>query len=376
MGRMSSKHKRKKRKLVIKDANIAKTDWFFLGITLVLLMLGLLMVFNASVIQAYTIFGDKFHFVKNQATWGVLAIVVMTIATVTPISLIKKLATPLFIFSIILLILVLIPGMSSKVFGARRWLDLGFITFQPSELLKLSTIIYFPLWLSRHQRLEPFIAITSFTIALLLMEPDLGTSIIIAGIAFSLYYISGARLKHLTLIALAGILITSLLIVASPYRRARLTTFLDPGQDPLGKSYHVRQVIIALGSGGWYGTGIGRSRQKYQYLPEATTDSIFAVFAEELGFIGGLGLISLIIIMVNRGLSTARKIHQPYENLLAVAVIAWISTQSILNLAAMVILVPLTGVPLPLVSYGGSSLITIMAAIGLYLNVSKYAIRT
>jgi cell division protein FtsW len=205
-----------------------------------------------------------------------------------------------------------------------------------------------------------------------MLEPDLGTTIVIAGIAFTLFYLAQAPIKQIAVIILSGLLIGSMLILVSPYRRDRLTTFLDPTSDPLGSSYHIRQVLISLGSGGIFGTGFGRSRQKFQFLPEATTDSIFAVIAEETGFIGASIVILIYFMFIYRAFKIVKNIDRPYPQLVASGVLTWFSLQTALNLAAMTSLIPLTGVPLPFISYGGSSLITLMTAVGLLLNSSRY----
>lgn len=350
----------------------AKVDWIFLSLILGLLAFGLLMVFDASVVEAYAQFGDKFHFARRHALWVLLSLGVMFGAWITPLSLIKHIAKPLFIGALALLVAVLIPGIGSKVQGARRWISLGFFNLQPSEITKLAVAIYFSSWLTKHQRFEPFLGLVGLMMGLLLLEPDMGTSIVLALFALVMYYMSGAKLKHLGAIMLLGLFVGSILILGSPYRRARLTTFLSPATDPQGKSYHINQVIIGLGSGGWYGTGIGRSRQKYQYLPEAATDSIFAVVAEELGFLGSSVVVGVYAVLITRGFSVANRIQDQFARLLALSVVTWITIQTLLNLSAMVVLVPLTGVPLPFISYGGSALLTMMAGVGLYLNASRY----
>lgn len=355
-----------------KQKHPAKVDWIFLSLVLGLLAFGLLMVFDASVVEAYAQFGDKFHFARRHALWVLLSLGVMLTTWLIPLTYVKQFAKPFFITAIILLVAVLIPGIGSKVQGARRWIPLGFFNLQPSEVTKLAMAVYFSSWLTKHQRFEPFLGLVGLMMGLLLLEPDMGTSIVLAVFAMIMYFMSGAKLKHLGIIMLLGLVIGSALILGSPYRRARLTTFLSPTTDPQGKSYHIRQVVIGLGSGGWYGTGIGRSRQKYQYLPEATTDSIFAVVAEELGFIGSSVVIGVYGVLITRGYSVANRIQDQFARLLSLSVVTWITIQTLLNLSAMVVLVPLTGVPLPFVSYGGSALITMMAGVGLYLNASRY----
>lgn len=348
-------------------------DIIILSIILLLAGIGLIMVLDASIIEAYTQFDEKYHFLYLQSRWLLIGLSAMTIAAFFPLSYVRQLSPILMVGTFILLLAVLIPGIGTKVQGASRWIVIGGIVIQPSELAKLASVIYFPSWLILHQRIESFIGIVGAIILLLLLEPDLGTSIIIFAIALSMYFASGAPAKYIYGIIAGGVVATLTLILSSPYRFSRLKTFLDPTSDPLGSSYHIRQVLISLGSGGVTGTGFGRSRQKFQYLPEATTDSIFAVIAEETGFIGGMFVISLFIGLLIRAFKLVPLISDRYAQLVMIGCISWIGIQTALNLAAMVALVPLTGVPLPFISYGGSSLVTSLTAAGLILNCSRQA---
>jgi cell division protein FtsW len=346
-------------------------DFVFAALVIALTLFGLLMVFDASVIEAYQQFGDKYYFVKAQAMWAGLGMLALLFFSVFPHKNLDKLALPIFIGMIVLLIAVLIPGIGVKVQGARRWIDLGFTVLQPSELAKLGVTIYFASWLSKHQRFLPFAFITALVLGLILLEPDMGTAVIVGLIGFTLYFLSGAPIKNIALTAVIGFGLGITLILLSPYRLNRLKTFMDPSVDPLGASYHVRQVLIALGSGGVYGQGIGRSRQKYQYLPEATTDSIFAVIAEETGFIGAMIVILVLLMLIRRGLKITMEASTGFSKLLAGGITSWFAYQTLINLSAMVALLPLTGVPLPFISYGGSSLVTMLLSSGIMLNISK-----
>lgn len=361
---------KRKKKLKLRPAK-RQFDWIFAGLVILLTLFGLIVVFDASVVEAYQQFGDKFYFLKLQAVWAVVGLIGLFVVSFIPAKVWSNFAMPFFFLSVILLIAVLLPGVGVEVQGARRWLDLGFTTLQPSELAKLAAVIYLSSWLSKHQRFLPFIFITSILLGLVILQPDMGTAVILSLTAFSLYFLSGAPIKNLLTIGLIGAVIGLGLIVISPYRLNRLKTFLDPSTDPLGASYHIRQVLIALGSGGWSGQGIGRSRQKYQYLPEATTDSIFAVIAEETGFIGSSMVILALISLVNRGIRISRLASTKFTQLLAGGITSWFALQTLINLSAMVAILPLTGVPLPFISYGGSSLITMLVASGILLNISK-----
>ncbi|MBI3954560.1 putative lipid II flippase FtsW [Candidatus Collierbacteria bacterium] len=343
---------------------------FLLSLTISLF--GLVAVYNASVVEGYSVFNDKYHFAKQQLFWILAGILVfLTLSRFPPLSF-KKVALPLFLTALFFLLLVLIPGIGAKVLGARRWLALGPVRFQPSELMKLSLIVYLSVWLQSKRSLSSFIAIIFLCLGLIMLQPDLGTAIIIATTSFIIYYLSGTSVNKL--FAFSGLLglIVSLLILFSPYRLQRLKTFLDPTSDPLGSSYHINQILLSLGSGNWFGVGLGRSRQKYAYLPEATTDSIFAIIAEETGFIGGLFTVALLLALTLLAFKIAHQQSDSFAKLLASGVAVLIMTQTFLNIASMTALVPLTGVPLPLISYGGSSMLTIFAALGILSSVARH----
>jgi len=347
-------------------------DYLLLGATLLLVIFGVLMVYNASVIQAFRDFSDKFYFARLQAIWAGVGFASLLIASRLPLKIIEKLSLPAFIVSVLLLVAVFIPSLGSQIKGAQRWLSLGPITIQPSELVKLTFVMYLATWLKDKQKLWPFLVISGIILGLVMAQPDLGTSIVVITTAFSIYFISGAPITSLIAIGFTSFLSGVGLILSSPYRKQRLLTFFNPTSDPLGASYHIRQILIALGSGGLLGVGIGRSRQKYEYLPEATTDSIFAVIAEEVGFIGSAIIILLFLVILYRGFTIAKNARTPYASLLAAGITSWIGIQTFLNLSAMVALVPLTGLPLPFISYGGSSLISVMTGVGILLNTSKH----
>ncbi len=340
--------------------------------TLVLLAFGLLMIGSASVAEGARDFGDKWHFVLLQLKWAAAGGVFAFILSRIHPGLWQKLAVPILGVGLLLLFLVIIPGIGTKVLGARRWLVLPGIVLQPSELIKLVEVIYLSAWLSaRKVTLAQFGFLTTTIAGLIMLQPDMGTTLVVTALAIAMYFLNGYPIKHLVTIAFLGIVAAVIFIASAPYRLDRVKTFLDPTHDPLGSSYHIRQVILALGSGGVAGVGIGRSRQKYEYLPESTTDSIFAVAGEELGFIGAIILITTFLYLISLIFKVASQSRHPFNAALASGVGSWISLQVVLNLAAMVALTPLTGIPLPLVSYGGSALITMLMGIGLVLAVAR-----
>jgi cell division protein FtsW len=332
---------------------------------------GLLAIYDASVVDAFRTFGDKFHYVKQQAIWIVIGVIVATITANIPIGLLKKYAHVLYGFTLFLMVIVLIPGIGSKFLGARRWIDIGFTVIQPAELLKITLAIYLANWLEQERSLKHFLILLGINLILIMLQPDLGTAIITVGVSFMIYYLSGAKIKEIfSFAAILGVAISAL-IVFSPYRMERMKTFIDPTNDPLGASYHINQVLYGLGSGGVSGVGLGKSRQKYAYLPEATTDSIFVIVAEEFGFIGSTLFILSLVGLLMVSFKVALNVTDKFDKLLSSSISLLFLLQIFVNLSSMVALVPLTGVPLPFISYGGSSLVTNFIALGLLINISK-----
>ena len=336
-----------------------------------LALFGLLAIYDASVVEAYKDFSDKFHFAKQQATWLVIGIASSLVVMNIPLSLIRRYAHIFLLIGFALMVLVLIPGIGSKFLGARRWIIFGPVVIQPSELIKIALVIYLARWLEVERSLKHFLALLGLCLGLVMLQPDLGTSLIIVGTCFVLYYISGARSKDISLFLLSLSLVMSILVVASPYRLNRLKTFMDPTTDPLGASYHINQVLFGLGSGGLTGVGLGQSRQKFAYLPEATTDSIFVIIAEEFGFIGSSLVIISLLGLCAASFKIALLATDRFDKLLSSGISLMFLTQIIVNLGAMTALIPLTGVPLPFISYGGSSLVTNFLSLGLLANVAK-----
>ena len=352
-----------------------KKEYFdrqFFILSLVLVLFGIVAIANASAPIAIRDFSDKFYFVKQQIFAALIGIVFLLVTSKVNYKFWQKLA-PLFFFAcIFFLVLVLIPGLGISAYGAQRRIDLGPASFQPSEFLKLSLAIYLAKVAYRKKKLLSYLLPIFLSAALVMLQPDLGTTLIVVGIGFIQMFIAGINLFHLSLFFTGGGGLVSLLILLSDYRRERLLTFFEQTRDPLGKSYHIRQVLIALGSGGLFGVGLGNSRQKYLFLPETATDSIFAVIAEEAGFIGSSVIVMVFAYFTYRGMRIAMRAPDDFSKVLAGGLIAWIGGQAFLNIATMVALVPLTGIPLPFISFGGSSLTAILIACGILLNISRY----
>ncbi len=358
---------------ILRKKKHSPSDHWTLFAVVVLSLFGVLMVYDSSVAIAIRDFGNQYYYLRDQLKWLAVGFITLTVFSFVDYHYWHKVALPLLLGTLVLLLAVFLPGIGIVALGAHRWINLGFFVLQPAELAKLVLVIYLSAWFSvrERERLLAFALLVSMVVGLVLLEPDLGTSVIIVVIALILYFSSGAPAIHFAVIIPILIVGVIGLAIISPYRMARLTTFLHPEQDPLGSSYHIRQVLLGLGSGGWFGLGVGQSRQKYEYLPEANTDSIFAIIGEETGFMGAGAIILMYMFASWRGFRIAKRAKDGFGRLLAIGITSWISLQTIINLSAMVALLPLTGVPLPFISYGGSSLIVTLAAVGILLNISK-----
>lgn len=362
------------RQKVVLKSSTNRPDLILLGLVLALTIFGVIMVGNASVVEAYRDFGDKLYYLKLQAQWAGLGIATLLAALNFNFKRLRIFALPLLLITILSLIAVLIPGFGIRALGAKRWLGIGVFRFQPAELVKFSFVLWSAAFLSKRKKTLPFLGILGLLGTLIMLEPDLGTTVILVVSGLVVYFASGAPIWQIGLLGISGALGGAGLIFSSPYRKERFLTFLNPTRDPLGASYHIRQILIALGSGGLFGLGLGQSRQKYEYLPAVTTDSIFAVIAEETGFIGASVVLLLFLFLVWRGFKIAKEAPDDFSRLLATGITAWIGLQALVNLAAMVALVPLTGIPLPFISYGGSSLVLTLTAVGILANISKYRV--
>lgn len=356
-------------------------DKTLLSVVFALLAFGLVMIASAGVIYSETRFADAYYFFKRQIFFGLLpGAAMLYFLSKVDYHFWKKVSVPIFFAAVIFLVLVFVPGIGSKIYGASRWLQLGPFSFQPSEMAKLATIIYLAAWLESRgthrikdvfEGLLPFAGIMGLIAFLIMKQPDTGTLGVIVLTSFAIFFVSGARLKHLFSMALAGLAALWVLIKIEPYRFNRILAFLNPSGDPQGIGYQINQALLAVGSGGLFGVGLGHSRQKYNYLPEPVGDSIFAVIGEEIGLIGCVILVSLFVALAIRGIKIAKNAPDMFGRLLATGITMWIVLQAFINISANIALVPLTGIPLPFISYGGTSLVFLMSAIGILLNISK-----
>lgn len=343
--------------------------------------LGLLVLASASTEVSREHYGKPYHYFFHQLFYGVgIGLLFFFIISKINYQFWKKWALLVLFIAIACLILIFIPSLGFGYGGAKRWVDLRIFTFQPSEALKLGLIIYLAAWLENKgsevktfsYSTLPFLLILMLIGALIIAQPDIGTMVVVTAIAITIFFLAGARLGHLLGIVLAGAVGLLALIKLAPYRMNRILVFLKPETDPLGIGYQIRQALLAVGSGGLFGLGWGHSRQKYNYLPSPASDSIFAITAEELGFLGATILIILFIGLAMRGFKIAKNSPDKFAGLTAVGITSWFIIQAFVNIGAIIGVSPLTGITLPFVSYGSSSMIMSLIGMGILINISKY----
>ncbi len=360
------------RKRFILKSQKKTLDMQFLGLVCFLTIFGLIFIYDSSVIHALRDFGDSNHYIKQQVIWALGGSLGMLILTFIDYHRLQKWAFPAFLVSMLLMIAVSFLSFGASSGGAQRWLNLSFFTLQPAEIFKLTAVIWLAVIFQNGVRIKPLLlllGVTTFLVSFL--QKDLGSTAILVITSFFIYMAAGGSLLKVLAILPFAFLAFWILVITSEYRKKRILAFLDPFSDTQGITYHISQVIIALGSGSIFGLGIGQSRQKFEYIPEVTTDSIFAIIGEELGLLGGVVLIGLFSYLCIRGFKIAMKAPDNLGRILAIGLTSLLCVQAIINLSSMVALVPLTGVPLPFISYGGSALIVNMAAVGILLNISK-----
>lgn len=358
-----------------------KPDYILLAAVVTTLLVGLAALLSASVAESQSDSGSIYSYFTHQLIYGVgIGIIAGIIAYKVHYKKWRPFALPILLVSLLLLLLVFIPQISAASGGARRWISIFGISFQPSEFAKLSFIIYLAAWLEARRRtlkhwnegFVPFLLIVSVLGGLIALQPDVGTLGIISLTAAFIYFVAGASIAQMGAILALGMGLLFALVKIAPYRVDRITSFFDSSADPLGISYQINQALLAIGSGGLLGVGLGKGMQKYNFLPEPMKDSIFAVWSEEAGFVGAIFLVGLFLLIGLRGLRIAKKSKDRFGQLMAIGITFWIVFQAFVNIASMIGLMPLTGIPLPLVSYGGSSMIVTLAGLGILLNISKY----
>ncbi len=358
-----------------------KPDWIFLGMVLAIVAIGFVTLASASQALAFRTFGDHWYFIVRHGIYLGVGMALGAVCALLPLSLLKRVWLMGYGVSVVLLALVLIPGVGQSFGRAQSWFQLGSLTFQPSELAKLCIILFFSVWFARKRSVVtsagdgtiPFVLFTGLMVGLIALQPDPGTLIIVAAVAMAMFFFAGAKWSHVGVLAGMGAVAFGILILIAPYRISRIEAFLHPERDPQGTGYHTLSAIEAVKRGGVFGQGLGKSESKYRFLPEAAGDSIFAVYAEELGFFFSSLLIVLFLGVAYRGINIARATPDFFSQLFAGGVSVWFFMQACVNIGAMVRLLPLTGLPLPFISYGGSALIAELAAVGIVMNISRYA---
>jgi len=365
---------------MVKDKHLTASLFFIVG---ALILSGILILSSVSSAYSFKKFGNTYYFLKHQIIFGLIPGIIMGfLAFKTKLSLLKKWSPGLLLITLVLMLMVFLPFMSFKSGDAARWIKIGIFTFQPSELLKLVSILYFATWLSSRMEREEkslektfmaFLMLLIIIILLLYFQSNVSTLGVIVLTAFLMYFSIDTPLWHILLVILLGIGALFVLIKVAPYRINRLAVFLNPDLDPMGIGYQVKQAIITVGSGGTWGVGLGMSAQKFGFLPQTISDSIFAVFSEETGFIGAIFLILLFLLFAWTGFKIAKRSKDSFSKLTALGITFWIIIQAFVNIGAMIGVLPLTGIPLPFIGYGGSALALELVGIGILLNISKNA---
>ena len=344
-----------------------------------LVVVGLVMVLSASSVRAYEDYGSSFLFFVRQLLYAVVGLAAFLLTARMRHTAWQRLCVPVLLLCVVLLVVVLLPGFGTVAGGSARWLRFGPVTVQPSEIAKVGVIAFAATLLARRFRrihdlrnlVVPLAPVVGLVCALILLQPDMGTAVIVVSAVFVLLFVAGARLKHL-MVGGAGLGMLGFgLMYVEGYRWARLSSFLNPQADPQGNGYQLIQSLIALTSGGPFGVGLGASRQKWSYVPNAHTDFIFAIIGEELGLVGALAVVLLLGALVFAGIRIAIRAPDAFGRLLAAGIVGWFGMQAVTNLGAVTGLLPITGVPLPFVSYGGSALVVSMAAVGMLVSVAR-----
>ena len=356
-------------------------DYFLLTIIFILLGIGIVMVYSSSNVWAEYKYGDQFFFLKRQLFFASLGTVAMIVIMFIPYVLWKKYAKILLFACFLLLLLVLIPGIGIVRGGAQSWIGVGVFSIQPSEFMKLGLIIFLAAFLSTYQKyitsfrkvFFPAVMLIFTAFAIIMLQPDLGTGVVLVLTCMLMIFIAGGQLRYFIGVGMMGLIGFVGLILSAPYRISRITAFMNPWDDPLGDGFQIIQSLYAIGPGGLMGVGLGNSLQKYFYLPEPQTDFIFAILGEELGFIGGTVVIGIFILLLWRGINIALAAPDQFGRFTAFGIISMLTIQVMINVSVVIGLIPVTGITLPFLSYGGSSLMLTLCSIGIVLNISMHA---
>ncbi len=365
------------------DAGAARPPAYVLIVATVAVLniIGCVMVLSASSVASLTNYGSAWYFFQRQVLWTVLGVIVFVIVSRIDYHALRKLVVPLLIASFVGLALVLVPGLGVEVAGARRWLGSGQFRFQPTEIAKLGVLVYGADLLTRREDvlndwrrvIRPLGLVFGAMAFLMLMQPDLDSTVVLGLIALTLLVVGGIRMRHLAVLGTLTVTATALLAIAAPYRRARVLTFLDPWGDPTNTGYQLTQSLIALGSGGWTGVGLGAGRAKWMFLPNALTDFVFAVIGEVVCLVGCTIVVALFLAFAVLGTRVALRAPDRFGTLLAAGVTVWVVGQAAINIGGVTSILPVSGITLPFVSFGGSALLFTMAGAGILASVARQA---
>lgn len=356
------------------------TDKTLLIVTAALVSLSLLMIYSTTAVQSVVRYGDSLYYLRKQLIASLLGLILLVVAASVNIEKIRAYANWLLLLGVVLLLGVLIPGVGLRAGGAQRWINLGVVIFQPVEMVKLLTIIFMASYLSKNERrLKEFIPgvlvplLILFVVAgLLILQPDFGSGVVIVAVCISMMLAAGVRLRYFIGAGLLLVSLASVLVIFSPYRMSRVLSFLSPFSDAAGKGYQLIQSLVAVGTGGIFGVGLGASQQKLYFLPAAHTDFIFAVIAEEFGFLGSLCIVLLFLIFLWRGVKIATlAVHDTFYFVLALGLTLLIVLPALLNICVVLGLLPTKGLALPFMSYGGTSLAVSLAVVGLLIGIAR-----
>ncbi|MFH1460457.1 MAG: putative lipid II flippase FtsW [Candidatus Omnitrophota bacterium] len=359
--------------------NLKQTRINFAAIAVVLICIGIVMIYSTSAIYALENLGDSAYYLKRHLLYVFIGLFFSSLVMAMDYQKLKVYAKPLLVFSFFLLVLLLIPGVSRSVGGARRWFRVLGFSFQASELAKVAVIVYTADFLSRKKShintflygFLPILLVLGLVCLLIIMQPDLGTVVAIVSICFLMCFVGGVKLTHMLSVILGSLPLVYMLVFSVSYRRNRILAFLDPWKDPQGTGFQIIQSLVALGSGGFWGVGLGQGKQKLLYLPAAYTDFIFSIVGEELGFIGTAAIVCLFIIFLFQAMKITLKAKDSFGQFLAFGLTCALAIEAIVNIGVATSLLPTKGLPFPFISYGGTSLIFNMIYVGLILNVGK-----
>ena len=376
-------HRRKTHRILPTPDRSHEADKALVIIIFVILVLGLICLSSVSSVAGFTRFNDPYYYFKKQILGVVIGISAFLFFAKVNYHIWKKYAFGFLIFSIVLLLLVFIPGIAATYGTSRSWINIFGYSLQPSELVKLSFLLYLAAWLEARKEdlhdnyngIGTFMAVFGVIAILMLLQPDIGTLSIVTATSLIVYFVGGGSAKHIGGIIIVGLLALAIIIPRNEYQLDRIKCVLDPSFSVSDKCYQINQSLIAVGSGGFFGRGLGESRQKFMYLPEVTGDSIFAIISEETGMLFGSFLILCFAFLFYRGYKIAKKAPDDFGKLLAIGIVSWICVQAFINIGGITNVIPMTGVPLPLISSGGSAILAVLSALGILVNISKHSKR-